>query len=218
MLPGPSCIRRKGRETATNEAGDREQDGGDGRAGASAKTYEDIAKAAGTASPKGGAPEVPEPIDGVDPALLQAQEEAASFRDLALRAQAEAENIRRRAARDVEQAHKFALEKFAGELLPVLDSIEKAVEAAGALTEGGHQGHAEGVSLRHRLFLDTFGKVGITPIDPHGEPFDPEQHQAMAMIEALTRRRTPWWTCCRKATRLNGRLLRAAMVVVAKGA
>ncbi|MEC8021139.1 MAG: nucleotide exchange factor GrpE, partial [Pseudomonadota bacterium] len=102
----------------TNDAGDREQDGCDGRAGASAKAYEDIAKAAGDGvAEAGGAPEVPEPIDGVDPALLQAQEEAASFRDLALRAQAEAENIRRRAARDVEQAHKFALEKFAGELL-----------------------------------------------------------------------------------------------------
>ena len=70
---------------------------GDGRAGASAKAYEDIAEAAGDGvAEAGGAPEVPEPIDGVDPALLQAQEEAASFRDLALRAQAEAENIRRK--------------------------------------------------------------------------------------------------------------------------
>ncbi|MGD1987948.1 MAG: nucleotide exchange factor GrpE [Pseudomonadales bacterium] len=204
----------------TNEAGDREQDGGDGRAGASAKAYEDIAKAAedGVAE-AGGAPEVPEPIDGVDPALLQAQEEAASFRDLALRAQAEAENIRRRAARDVEQAHKFALEKFAGELLPVLDSIEKAVEAAGALTEGEDtKAMAEGVSLCHRLFLDTFGKVGITPIDPHGEPFDPEQHQAMAMIEAPDAAPNSVVDVLQKGYSLNGRLLRAAMVVVAKGA
>lgn len=204
----------------TNEAGDREQDGGDGRAGASAKTYEDIAKAAGDGvAEAGGAPEVPEPIDGVDPALLQAQEEAASFRDLALRAQAEAENIRRRAARDVEQAHKFALEKFAGELLPVLDSIEKAVEAAGALTEGEDtKAMAEGVSLCHRLFLDTFGKVGITPIDPHGEPFDPEQHQAMAMIEAPDAAPNSVVDVLQKGYSLNGRLLRAAMVVVAKGA
>ena len=204
----------------TNEAGDREQDGGDGRAGASAKTYEDIAKAAGDGvAEAGGAPEVPEPIDGVDSALLQAQEEAASFRDLALRAQAEAENIRRRAARDVEQAHKFALEKFAGELLPVLDSIEKAVEAAGALTEGEDtKAMAEGVSLCHRLFLDTFGKVGITPIDPHGEPFDPEQHQAMAMIEAPDAAPNSVVDVLQKGYSLNGRLLRAAMVVVAKGA
>lgn len=204
----------------TNEAGDREQDGGDGRAGASAKAYEDISKAAGDGvAEAGGAPEVPEPIDGVDPALLQAQEEAASFRDLALRAQAEAENIRRRAARDVEQAHKFALEKFAGELLPVLDSIEKAVEAAGALTEGEDtKAMAEGVSLCHRLFLDTFGKVGITPIDPHGEPFDPEQHQAMAMIEAPDAAPNSVVDVLQKGYSLNGRLLRAAMVVVAKGA
>ena len=204
----------------TNEAGDREQDGGDGRAGASAKAYEDIAKAAGDGvAEAGGAPEVPEPIDGVDPALLQAQEEAASFRDLALRAQAEAENIRRRAARDVEQAHKFALEKFAGELVPVLDSIEKAVEAAGALTEGEDtKAMAEGVSLCHRLFLDTFGKVGITPIDPHGEPFDPEQHQAMAMIEAPDAAPNSVVDVLQKGYSLNGRLLRAAMVVVAKGA
>lgn len=204
----------------TNEAGDREQDGGDGRAGASAKAYEDIDKAAGDGvAEAGGAPEVPEPIDGVDPALLQAQEEAASFRDLALRAQAEAENIRRRAARDVEQAHKFALEKFAGELLPVLDSIEKAMEAAGALAEGEDtKAMAEGVSLCHRLFLDTFGKVGITPIDPHGEPFDPEQHQAMAMIEAPDAAPNSVVDVLQKGYSLNGRLLRAAMVVVAKGA
>jgi molecular chaperone GrpE len=202
----------------TNEAGDREQ--GDGRAEASAKAYEDIAKAAqdGVAEAR-EAPEVAEPVDGVDPALLQAQEEAASFRDLALRAQAEAENIRRRAARDVEQAHKFALEKFAGELLPVLDSIEKAVEAAGALAEGEDtKAMAEGVTLCHRLFLDTFGKAGISPIDPHGEPFDPEQHQAMAMIDAPGAAPNSVVDVLQKGYALNGRLLRAAMVVVAKGA
>ncbi|MGB0318042.1 MAG: nucleotide exchange factor GrpE [Pseudomonadales bacterium] len=202
----------------TNEAGDREQ--GDGRAEASAKAYEDIAKAAQDGVAEAGeAPEVADPGDGGDPALLQAQEEAASFRDLALRAQAETENIRRRAARDVEQAHKFALEKFAGELLPVLDSIEKAVEAAGALAEGEDtKAMAEGVSLCHRLFLDTFGKAGITPIDPHGEPFDPEQHQAMAMIDAPNAAPNSVVDVLQKGYSLNGRLLRAAMVVVAKGA
>jgi len=202
----------------TNEAGDREQ--GDGRAEASAKAYEDIAKAAQDGVAEAGeAPEVADPGDGVDPALLQAQEEAASFRDLALRAQAETENIRRRAARDVEQAHKFALEKFAGELLPVLDSIEKAVEAAGALAEGEDtKAMAEGVSLCHRLFLDTFGKAGITPIDPHGAPFDPEQHQAMAMIDAPNAAPNSVVDVLQKGYSLNGRLLRAAMVVVAKGA
>jgi molecular chaperone GrpE len=202
----------------TNEAGDREQ--GDGRAEASAKAYEDIAKAAQDGVAEAGeAPEVADPGDGGDPALLQAQEEAASFRDLALRAQAETENIRRRAARDVEQAHKFALEKFAGELLPVLDSIEKAVEAAGALAEGEDtKAMAEGVSLCHRLFLDTFGKAGITPIDPHGAPFDPEQHQAMAMIDAPNAAPNSVVDVLQKGYALNGRLLRAAMVVVAKGA
>jgi len=199
----------------TNEAGDREQDGGEGRAEASAKAYEEIAKAAQEAVADAGEASA----GAVDPALLQAQEEAASFRDLALRAQAETENIRRRAARDVEQAHKFALEKFAGELLPVLDSIEKAVEAAGALAEGEDtQAMAEGVSLCHRLFLDTFGKAGITPLDPHGEPFDPEQHQAMAMIDAPNAAPNSVVDVLQKGYLLNGRLLRAAMVVVAKGA
>lgn len=204
----------------TNEAGDREHDGGDGRAEASAKAYEDIAKAAQDGIAEAGeAAEAADSAEGADPALLQAQEEAASFRDLALRAQAEAENIRRRAARDVEQAHKFALEKFAGELLPVLDSIEKAVEAAGALAEGEDtKAMAEGVTLCHRLFLDTFGKAGITPIDPHGEPFDPEQHQAMAMIEAPAAAPNSVVDVLQKGYALNGRLLRAAMVVVAKGA
>lgn len=204
----------------TNEAGDREQDGSDGRAEASAKAYEDIAKAAQDGIAEAGeAAEAADPAEAGDPALLQAQEEAASFRDLALRAQAETENIRRRAARDVEQAHKFALEKFAGELLPVLDSIEKAVEAAGALAEGEDtKAMAEGVTLCHRLFLDTFGKAGITPIDPHGEPFDPEQHQAMAMIEAPNAAPNSVVDVLQKGYALNGRLLRAAMVVVAKGA
>ncbi|MBL6718478.1 MAG: nucleotide exchange factor GrpE [Pseudomonadales bacterium] len=202
----------------TNEASDPEQDGG--RAEASAKAYEDVARAAqdGVAE-AGDAPEVADPADEVDPALLQAQEEAASFRDLALRAQAEADNIRRRAARDLEQARKFALEKFAGELLPVLDSIEKAVEAAGALAEGEDtKAMAEGVTLCHRLFIDTFGKAGITLIDPHGEPFDPEQHQAMAMIDAPNAAPSSVVDVLQKGYALNGRLLRAAMVVVAKGA
>jgi molecular chaperone GrpE len=77
---------------------------------------------------------------------------------------------------------------------------------------------AEGVSLCHRLFLDTFGKAGITPIDPHGEPFDPEQHQAMAMIDAPNAAPNSVVDVLQKGYSLNGRLLRAAMVVVAKGA
>ncbi|MBL6808656.1 MAG: nucleotide exchange factor GrpE, partial [Pseudomonadales bacterium] len=118
----------------TEQPGEAGQDGNEARAEASAKAYEDVAKAAQAESEGESADEAA--ADALDPALVKALEEAATYKDVALRAQAETENIRRRAARDVEQAHKFALEKFAGELLPVLDSIEKAVEAAGALAEG----------------------------------------------------------------------------------
>jgi molecular chaperone GrpE len=199
----------------TEQPGEAGQDGNEARAEASAKAYEDVAKAAQAESEGESADEAA--ADALDPALVKALDEAATYKDVALRAQAETENIRRRAARDVEQAHKFALEKFAGELLPVLDSIEKAVEAAGALAEGEEtKAMAEGVSLCHRLFLDTFGKAGIMPIDPHGEPFDPEQHQAMAMIEAPHAAPNSVVDVLQKGYQLNGRLLRAAMVVVAK--
>ncbi len=159
------------------------------------------------------------PADDAAAALEAAREEAARMKDTALRAQAEMENVRRRAARDVEAAHKFALEKFAADLLPVVDSLEKSVEAV-AGHEGGDEAIVaikEGIQLSERMFMDTLGKFGVERIDPLGEPFDPERHEAMSMIDAPDAEPNSVVTVLQKGYALNGRLLRAAMVIVARG-
>lgn len=142
------------------------------------------------------------------------EEQLEQYRDQALRAQAEAENTRRRAARDVENAHKFALEKFAGDLLPVLDSLEKAVEAA-AGSEGA-ESIAEGVELSLKLFLSVLEKHGVERIDPAGEPFDPQVHEAMAMVPSDHAEPNSVLEVMQAGYLLNGRVVRAAKVVVAR--
>jgi molecular chaperone GrpE len=137
-----------------------------------------------------------------------------AFRDQALRAQAEAENTRRRAARDVENAHKFALERFTGELLPVLDSLEKAVEVAGAAD--GAESIAEGVDLSLKLFLSVLEKQGVQRIDPVGEPFDPQVHEAVAMVPSQHAEPNSVIEVLQRGYVLNGRVVRAAKVVVAR--
>ena len=109
-----------------------------------------------------------------------ASAEVAELKDQVLRTLAEMENIKRRAARDVENAHKFANEGLLNDLFPVLDSLEKAVEAAGAIE--GAEAIAEGVALSMKLFVDTLAKAGVEQIDPLGEPFDPQLHEAMTMV------------------------------------
>jgi len=146
--------------------------------------------------------------------LEKLEEQAEHYRDQALRSQAEAENIRRRATRDVENAHKFALEKFAAELLPVLDSLEKAVEVA-AESEGA-ESIAEGVELSLKLFLSVLEKHGIERIDPTGEPFDPQVHEAMTMVPSEHAEPNSVLEVMQRGYLLNGRVVRAAKVVVAR--
>ena len=147
-------------------------------------------------------------------ALEAAQDEVASLKDAALRAQADVENMRRRAARDVENAHKFALERFAENLLPVVDSLEKSLESAADASDAAAV--SEGVSLCLKLFLDTLAKNGIEQIDPLGEPFDPSQSEAMAMVENPDAEPNSVMEVMQKGYALNGRLVRAAKVIVAK--
>ena len=144
-------------------------------------------------------------------ALTAAQEEVVSLKDAALRAQAEVENMRRRAARDVENAHKFALERFAESLLPVVDSLEKSVESAADAAAV-----SEGVGLCLKLFIDTLARKGIEQIDPLGEPFDPSHSEAMAMVENPNAEPNSVMEVMQKGYALNGRLVRAAKVIVAK--
>ncbi|MEM9620783.1 MAG: nucleotide exchange factor GrpE [Pseudomonadota bacterium] len=142
-------------------------------------------------------------------------ERTAELKDQMLRGLAEVDNVKRRAARDVENAHKFAVEKLINDLFPVLDSLEKAVETAGQ-TEGA-EAIAEGVSLSLKLFVDTLAKSGVAQIDPMGEPFDPQLHEAMTMVPNPDAEPNSVMDVMAKGYTLNGRLVRAAKVIVVKG-
>jgi molecular chaperone GrpE len=144
--------------------------------------------------------------------LLERQLE--ETRDRAMRAQAELENLRKRAARDVENAHKYALERFVGDLLPVIDSIELGLDAAAAADNV--EAVRQGMDLTRKMFLDTLARFEVAPIDPAGEKFDPERHQAVSVQEIAGTAAGTIVTVMQKGYELNGRLVRPAMVVVAK--
>ena len=147
--------------------------------------------------------------------LAEARREATENRDRALRAHAELENVRRRVERDLQNAHKFALERFVAELLPVRDSLELGL-AASAGNEANASGIAEGVELTLRMFEQAMEKFGVRIVDPAGEPFDPEFHQAMTMQESDTAESGTVLTVVQKGCLLNERLVRPAMVIVAR--
>ncbi|EWH03217.1 molecular chaperone GrpE [Halomonas sp. BC04] len=122
--------------------------------------------------------------DNPEAEMLAAQVEEleqslAEAKDQVLRTAAEAQNVRRRAEQEAEKARKFALEKFVKELLPVVDSLEKALEAMG---EEASEAHREGVAMTLKMQHDVLGKFGVESVDPQGEPFDPQYHEAMAMV------------------------------------
>ena len=142
-------------------------------------------------------------------------EELTKVKDQLLRTVAEMENVRRRAQRDVENAHKFAVEKLLGDLLPVVDSLEKAEEAAKATDNAVSM--AEGISLSLKLFVGTLEKAGVAMIDPLGEPFDPQLHEAMAMVPNPDAEPNSVMDVMQRGYTLNGRLVRAAKVIVVKG-
>ncbi len=149
-------------------------------------------------------------------ALDKAKEEASKFKDLALRAEAEMLNMQRRTARDIENAHKFGLERFLQNLLPVVDSLEKAIEAAEQASDEASGAIAEGVSLCHKLLIDVLGKENVEVVDPVGEPFDPNEHQAISIVENPDMEPNSVFAVVQKGYKLNGRLVRAAMVMVTK--
>ena len=141
--------------------------------------------------------------------------QVAELKDKMLRTLAEMENVKRRASRDVENAHKFATEKLISDLFPVIDSLEKAVETAASVE--GAQAIAEGVELSLKLFVDTLVKSGVEQIDPLGEPFDPQVHEAMTMVPNPDAEPNSVMDVMQKGYKLNGRLVRAAKVIVVKG-
>jgi len=154
----------------------------------------------------------PDPEDIV----ARLEEELTVARDAVLRAQADAQNVTRRAAQDVEKARKFALERFCGELLPVVDNLERALET----TIGDDEivkPIAEGVQLTLKSFQDALKKFHIEAVDPVGEPFDPQLHQAMSLVENNDVEPNTVIAVMQKGYTLNGRLVRPAMVMVSKG-
>ncbi len=152
----------------------------------------------------------------LDDELSQLQEDLLAARDAALRAQADAQNVKRRAEQDVEKARKFALERFASDLLPVVDNLERALEAASGDDEA-IKPIAEGVELTLKSFIDVLGKNKVDVVDPQGEPFDPNLHQAITMIENKEVEPNTVTAVMQKGYSLNGRLIRPAMVMVSKG-
>ncbi|MEX2524189.1 MAG: nucleotide exchange factor GrpE [Gammaproteobacteria bacterium] len=152
--------------------------------------------------------------DGLQQELEAARRQARENEDKMLRTQAEMENLRKRTARDVENAHKFALEKFVNELLPVLDSLELGLDAANSASDTDSL--REGMELTLKKFRDVLEKFGVTVIDPQGEKFNPERHEAMSMQELEGAESNTVVSVMQKGYELNGRLVRPAMVIVAK--
>lgn len=133
-----------------------------------------------------------------------------------LRMQAELENTRRRAAADVEKAHKFGLEKFATELLPVIDSLEMGLAAAEGSDHEVAQKLHEGTELTLKMFSGVLEKFGVVQVNPLGEPFNPELHQAMTMQPSEEYEPNTVTAVMQKGYVLNERLIRPAMVMVSK--
>ena len=144
--------------------------------------------------------------------LRQVELKAEEHHDAWLRAKAETENMRRRAAEDVDKARKFAVENFASELLAVKDSLEAAL----AVESPSVENLKDGVELTLKQLVAAFGRNNLLDIDPMGEKFDPHQHQAIQMIESDQPANTVV-TVLQKGYRLNERTLRPALVMVAKG-
>jgi len=144
--------------------------------------------------------------------------EVEKYKDIALRAEAEMQNLRRRAERDVQNAHKYGIERLLQNLLPVLDSLEKAVEVSEAAASDDDDPQLEGIRLCSKLFVDVLTREGVEALDPLGEPFDPNLHEALSMIENPDLEPNSVMTVIQKGYRLNERLVRPAKVMVSKSA
>ncbi len=155
-----------------------------------------------------------QPVEHKDLAqeLVEMRQKAAEYHDRMLRVQAEAENLRKRAERDISNAHKYAIERFASELLQVKDSLELGLGAADADATKLQ----EGTELTLKILAGVLQKFAIAEIDPAGEAFDPNFHQAMTMQESAEHEPNTVISVMQKGYTLHDRLLRPAMVIVVK--
>ncbi|VAW46456.1 Heat shock protein GrpE [hydrothermal vent metagenome] len=175
-------------------------------------------------------PTVEEALEASDEALEQAQEtvsedieamlaesrsEAEKHKDMALRIQADMENLRRRTRLDVESAHKYALDKFVNALIPAMDSMEMGMEAA-YKEDASIESLREGIDMTFKQLLDVLAEFNVERIDPKGEKFDPQQHEAMTMIPSPDHESNTVVDVIQKGYTLNERLVRPARVIVAQ--
>ncbi|WP_224055242.1 nucleotide exchange factor GrpE [Vibrio penaeicida] len=154
-------------------------------------------------------------IAQLEAALLSSQAKVKEQQESVLRAKADVENMRRRSEQEIDKARKYALNKFSEELLPVIDNLERAIQAADAENEV-IKPFLEGVELTHKTFVDVVSKFGLKEINPEGEAFNPEFHQAMSIQESPDHESNMVMLVMQKGYELNGRVIRPAMVMVAK--
>lgn len=145
------------------------------------------------------------------------QQKLSTLGEQLLREQAEMQNVRRRAQRDIESAHKYALEKFAGELLSVVDNLERAIDAIDADDEA-QKSVAEGLELTLKTFIEVLAKYNVEAVEPEGQPFDADLHQAVSTVPNNDVEPNTVINVFQKGYTLNSRLIRPAMVVVSTSA
>ncbi|MGD2082904.1 MAG: nucleotide exchange factor GrpE [Chromatiales bacterium] len=193
------------------EQGSGEQaDAGPGAAGAGAESPRDAEQAgAGGGEPRG--------VEELAELLAEARRNADENWDKLVRARAELDNLRKRHERELENAHKFAIDRFVAELLPVRDSLELGLSAAQG-EDANLEKLREGKELTLKLLTDVLAKFGIEEVDPQGQPFNPELHQAMSMQPRDDVPPSTVVNVVQKGYTLNGRLVRPAMVIVSSSA
>lgn len=156
-----------------------------------------------------------ESVESLKSQVATLNEAMEAAKEQVLRFQAEAQNARRRAEQDIEKAHKFGQEKLVVDLLPVVDNLERALENLD-LDNPDFKAVIEGIQLTHKSFVDVLVKNKVEPVNPKGEPFDPELHQAMSMLANPDVEPNTVLEVFQKGYTLHGRLVRPAMVVVSK--
>ena len=154
-------------------------------------------------------------LERLQQALTESEQRAKNHWDQYLRAVADLDNVRKRAQRDIEAANRYGLEKFAQELLPVSDSLDLAVQNAGKAAD--LRTLVQGQEATLQLLSKALKKIGIAPINPHGEPFDPARHEAMMAQDSATAAPNSVLQVVQPGYELNGRVLRPARVIVSKG-
>jgi molecular chaperone GrpE len=154
-------------------------------------------------------------VESLKQQLGAAEQKAAENWDKALRATAELENVRRRVERESANLQKYALERILGELIIVADSLDLALKAVAA-ESAETRAHLEGLALTHKQLWSTLERYGVSLVDPQGQPFNPEAHEAVSMVESADVAPGQVVSVMQKGYKLHERLLRPAMVVVSK--